>query len=109
MPAPEAPDLALHPALLMSPVLARAAKERVKGVVAAQGDKPIRLDAVAALEHLDHRGFEVVVADPARHAPKMSKRQQMPLQERLLALADERGVIGPARAAQPHDEHPTLD
>ena len=76
---------------------AGAAKERVEPVVAAQCGEPIGLDAIAALEHPDDRGFEVVVPDPARYTPEVGKRQHVPLQERLLALTGERDVERSAR------------
>jgi hypothetical protein len=44
------------------------------------------LGGVAVFEHPDDRGFEVVLADPARHRPEMLKRQRMNFQERLLRL-----------------------
>jgi len=74
--------------------------------VAAQRDEPLRLGPVPAAQHPDHGGLEVVVTDPARHGAEVLQRQHVPFQERFLRLGRERDVERPARARQPHHEHP---
>ena len=92
MPAPEAADLALHAALLVGALDARAAEERVEPVVAAQRGEPFRLRAIAALEDPHDSGFEVVIPDPAGYAPEVLEGQHMTLQEGFLGLGGERDV-----------------
>ena len=46
MAAAEPTDLTLHPALLVRPILAWLAEERVKPVVAAQRDEPVSTAAI---------------------------------------------------------------
>ena len=108
MTSSEAADLALHTALLMSTLDARAAEERVEPVVAAQRGEPFRLGAVTTLEDPDDRGFEVVVPDPTRHTAEGLEGQYVALQESFLGLSGERHVKGFARVRQSHHEHPAL-
>ena len=109
MAAAEPADLAFHPALLMGAALARDAEERVVPVMAAQRDEPLGLGPVPAAQHPHHRGPQVVIPDPAGHRAEVLERQHVALQERLLRLGGERDMKGPARARQPHHEHPQLD
>ena len=108
MAASEAADLALHTALLVRAVDARAAEERVEPVVAAQRGEPFGLGAVAAFEDPDDGGFEVVVPDPAGHTAEVLEGQHVALQERFLGLGGERDVKRFARVRQSHHEHPAL-
>ena len=75
----------------------------------AQRDEPLGLGPVPAAQHPHHRGLEVVIPDPAGHRAEVLERQHVALQERLLRLGSERDMKGPARARQPHHEHPQLD
>src|SRR6266498_4944711 len=56
--AAEAAALTLDPALLVGALEAGLAEERVVAVVAAQGDEPLVLDAVAALQDAGDRRLE---------------------------------------------------
>jgi hypothetical protein len=76
--------------------------------MAAQGDEPLGLGPVPAAQHPHHCGLEVVIPDPAGHRAEVPERQHVALQERLLRPGRERDVEGPARARQPHHEHPQL-
>ena len=73
MAAAEAADLALHAALLVRPVDAGAAEERVEPVVAAQRGEPFGLGAVTPFEDPDHRGLEVVIPNPARDTTEVGE------------------------------------
>jgi hypothetical protein len=57
--AAEPATLTLHPTLLVGALDAGLAEERVEPIVAAQGDEPLVLDAVAAHQDPAHRVFEV--------------------------------------------------
>jgi hypothetical protein len=108
VPAAEAAALTLHPTLLVGAALAGQAEERVEAVVAAQGDEPLVLDAVAALQDPRHCRLEVVVADPMWHPAEVLEAQHMALEERLLGLSGERLMERPPRGRQPHGEQPQL-
>ncbi len=86
MAAAEPADLTFDTAFLMRSGLAGDTEERVEPVMGAQRDEPFRLRAVPAAQHPDHRRFQVVVADPARHRPEGLERQHVAFQERLLRL-----------------------
>jgi len=62
--ASEPADLTFDPALLMRAFDAGLAEERVEPVARAQQHEPFGLDPVPTAQHLDHRGLQVVVADP---------------------------------------------
>ena len=106
--AAEPADLAFDPALLVRAFLARRAEERVVPVMGAQRDEPLGLGPVPAAQHPHHGGLEVVIADPAGHRAEVLKGQHVAFQERFLRLGGERDVERPARARQPHHEHPQL-
>jgi len=106
--AAEPATLTLHPTLLVGALQARLAEERVEPIVAAQDDKPLVLDAVAALEDPCDRRLEVVVADPVGHPAQVGEPLDVALEERLLRLGGERPVNRPPRARQPHREQPQL-
>jgi hypothetical protein len=61
MTTAEAADLTLHPTFLMGSIGARAAKETIESVVAAQCDEPLRLDSVTALKDPYHCGLQIVI------------------------------------------------
>ena len=106
--AAEAPDLALHAALLMRARDAGLAEERVEAEVRAQCGEAVALDAVASGEHPRHGRLEVVVADAPRHPAEPPEGDRMSLEERLLALAREADVDRPPRVREPHHEHRQL-
>jgi hypothetical protein len=76
--------------------------------VAAQRDEPLGLGPVPAAQHPHHRRLEVVIPDPARHRAEVLQRQHVAFQESFLRLGGERDMERPARARQPHHEHPQL-
>ena len=106
--AAEAPDLALHAALLVRALDAGLAEEAVEAVVRAQRREAVALDAVAAAQHAHHRRAQIVVADAARHAAEAAEGDRVALEERLLALAREADVHRPSRVREPHEEHRQL-
>ncbi len=68
-----------------------------------------RLGAVAAEQHLRHRGLQIVVADlDDRRTTQHVERLLVALQERLLALGRVRPVDRLARAREPQREQETL-
>ena len=84
--APEPADLAFDPALLVGPVLARAAVEGLEEVVAAQGDEALGLGPAAPHQHPGHRRLQVVVADPGRRAAEVGEGPDVAVDEGLLGL-----------------------
>jgi hypothetical protein len=106
--AAEPATLALDPALLVGALDAGLAEERVEPIVAAQGDEPLVLNAIAALEDPRDRGAEVVVADPVGHPTQVHEPLDVALEERLLGLGHKRPMERPARARQAHGEQPQL-
>jgi hypothetical protein len=96
------------PPFSWAPLLAGLAEERVEPVVATQGDEPLVLDAVAALQDPRDRRLEVVVAHPTGQPTKVGEPEHMTLEEGLLGLGGERSVERPTRRAQPHREQPQL-
>src|SRR5436305_5857864 len=107
MPATEPADLTFHTTVLMGSAFARAAKETVESVVAAQRDEPLRLNTVPALKHPRDSRLQVVILNYCWGPPEVSEREYMPLQKRLLRLRRERCMKRPPRIRQPHHEHPT--
>lgn len=68
-----------------SPLLMRPRRAHSRG-------EPFGLGPVPSLEDPDHRGFEVVTPDPARHTTEIGERQHVALQEGFLGLSGERDV-----------------
>lgn len=93
--SPEAADIVLDAALLVSALFAWDAEERVEPVVRAERDEPVGLDPITALQDAGHRGLQVVVPDPSGDAAEVGERLDMPLQERFLGL----GAVGDVERA----------
>jgi hypothetical protein len=106
--ATEPATLALDPALLVGALDAGLAEERVEPIVAAQGDEPLVLNAISALEDAGDRRLEVVVADPTGHPTQVREPLDVALEERLLGLGHKPPMERPARARQAHREQPQL-
>jgi hypothetical protein len=99
--AAEPADLSLDTALLVYPVDAGDAEERVVAVVGAQRDEPRVLQALTTERDPDHRRGEVVVADhPDRDPTKDFERADVTIEERLLRLVRIRHMDGLARVRQ---------
>ncbi|WP_248580894.1 hypothetical protein [Nocardioides sp. InS609-2] len=108
MAAAEPADLAFHTTLLVCALFAGNAEERVEPVVGPQRDEPLGLLAVPALQHSGHRGLEVVVADPARHATEVLERRRVSFEECFLGLVAVGNVERLPATGQAHHEHPHL-
>ena len=108
MSASETADLTLDAAFLVGAADARLAEERLEPVVRTQRGEPVRLDAVATLQHLGHRGFQVVVAHPGRDAAEVFEHADMAIEEHLLGLVEVGDRERPTRRRQPHHEHRDL-
>ena len=101
MSSAEPPDLSLDTALLMRPLDAGDAEERVVAVVRAHRDEPGVLQALAAQRDPDHRRGEVVVADhPGRDTAECFEGAGVAVEERLLGLVGVGDVDGLARVRQ---------
>ena len=78
MAAAEPADLALHAALFVAALLARAAEETIKAIMGSQRDEPLGLLPIPPLAHAGHRRFQVVVADPSWDGTEMLQGQHVP-------------------------------
>lgn len=102
---PEPADLALHPALLVSPADTRLAVERVEPVPGPESRPPGILLPVPALHHLAHRRRQVVIPDVhPRHPARHRERGHVPLQQRLLGARRVDPVHPEPRERQPVSE-----
>jgi hypothetical protein len=106
--ATEPADFAFDATFLVCAVDTRRAEERVEPIMRSQRDEPVRLGAVAALQHAHHRGFEVVVTDPARDTTEVRERTDVTIEERLLSLIQIDPMEPTARRGETHHEHPPL-
>jgi hypothetical protein len=108
MTAPEPSDLSLDTSFLMRAADAGDAEETVEPVMRPQRNEPLRLEPVTAPQHLHHRGFQVVVTDPAGHTTKVFERTDVAIQEHFLCLVQIRPTEPAARRGEPHHEQGDL-
>src|SRR5712692_8125184 len=106
--APCVADSMLDLSFLMP--LARRTEMGFEEVMGAKGDESADFMARASgfasfLQGQFDGSAQVVVADPMRNPAKVLKGLEMCPQETLLFLRRKRHRKGPAREAQPHDEH----
>lgn len=99
----------LDAGLLMRALHPRGTKEAVETVIRTQRDEPVRLDPAPASQNLQHRRFQVVVADPGRHPTEVPERPHMTVQEHLLALAQIPPGERLARRRHPHQKQRHVD
>ena len=104
MVAPEPADVALDAAFLVGAVDARFAEERLEPVVRPQGDEPVVLETITALQDPGDRGLQVVVTDPARDPAEAFEGPDMGVGERLLRLVHVGPVERPGGEPEPHRE-----
>jgi hypothetical protein len=108
MSATEPSNLTLDAALLMRAADAGQTEERLEPIVRTHHGEPVRLDTIPPAQHLGHRCFQVVVADPDRDAAEVFERSDVTIEEHLLGLVEVGDRERPPRRRQTHHEHRDL-
>lgn len=99
------PNRCLDPTFL--PPSGWLAEMAVEQVIRAKGDELLVLLASFSLRHQANSGRKVIIADPPGHAPEVSERTHMTIEEALLLLAGKRHHVPASAMRQPH--HKDLD
>jgi hypothetical protein len=100
--APEVAAFALHTALLVAS--RRITELAQKPPVRTEGDEPTGLFPARSAQHLLHRTLQVVVAQDAEDAPKISERMLVRFQKSLLRGMRVSPVESSAAGHRPHLE-----